>query len=184
MANTLRIILAAVAIGFAATSCFAQKSVDGLKPSHAAALQKYLSTHRTASFLQEHVIDDETLASMRKEIRRGMTPYYLVGDFNRDGVDDFAVILLREGKPKFSSEEETEARKNDVNLQLVVFNGGRKSGFTVAHTEDIEAPVTCFLNMSDGKKRKLYFAVYESDADTFILAPAGSGYIMEFEKPL
>ena len=159
----------------------AQKSVADLKPAHAAELQKYLSKDKSVGFLQEHVIDDETLKDMRKEIRKRMMPYYLTGDFNRDGRPDFAIILSRSGKPKFDSEEEAAARKDDVNLRLVVFNGTKK-GFTVAHTEDLEAPLTCFINLSDEKKPRLYFGVFRSDADTFILAPAGRGYIMEFDK--
>ena len=176
-----RTILECFLIGLAA-SVFAQKSIDELTPNHAAALQKYLSAHKTLGFLQEHVIDREILAGMRKYIRRGMKPYYLVGDFNRDGFKDFALILSREGKPKVSSEEGADARKEDVNLQLVIFNAKPKGGFAVAYEQEMEAPLSCFLDMSQGRKPKLYFAVFESDADTFVLAPAGGGYIVEFDE--
>lgn len=82
----------------------------------------------------------------------------------------------------FATTEEAETRKDDQNLMLVVFNGTTKGGFTVAHREKIEAPQTCFINLTDGKHPKLYFGVYESDSDTFILAPAGKGYIVEHDK--
>jgi hypothetical protein len=31
--------------------------------------------------------------------------------------------------------------------------------------------------------KRLYYGVFESDADTFILAADGKGYVIEFEKP-
>lgn len=165
-----------------AVSVLGQKSVDALRPKHAAELQNYLVTHEGEGFLQEHAVDDDTLADMREYFRKSFMPYYLTGDFNRDKVQDFAVLLTRAGKPVFATTEEAEARKDDQNLILVVFNGSAKGGFTVAHREKIAAPLTCFINMSDGKRPKLYFGVYESDADTFILAPAGKGYIVEYDK--
>lgn len=176
----------AIVILFAVTLCLAvgvngQRTVSELKPAHAVALQKFLSTHKGLGFLQEYAIEDETLADMRKYFGRGFKPYYVTGDFNRDGRSDFAMILSREGTPKFATEEEAEARKEDRNLALIVWNGTRK-GFVFAHAEEIEAPLTCMIQMSQEKKPKLYFGVYESDADTFALAPAGKGYIMEFDK--
>lgn len=178
----MKALLATFTLLVVASCASAQKTVADLKPAHAAELQKYLAKDKTVGFLQEYAFDEEGLKYLREAFHKGMMPYYLTGDFNRDRRPDFAVILGRTGKPKFESEEEAASRKTDVNLRLVVFNGTKK-GFTVAHTEDLEAPLTCFISLSDDKKRQLYFAVSESDADTFMLTPAGKGYIMEFEKP-
>lgn len=80
-----------------AVSVLGQKSVDDLRPKHAAELQKYLVTHEGEGFLQEHAIDDETLDEMREYFRKNFMPYYLTGDFNRDKFQDFAVLLTRAG---------------------------------------------------------------------------------------
>jgi hypothetical protein len=178
----MKLLRSSIVIVLIAFNGFAQKNVSVLEPSHAAALQKYLAAEKGVYFLQEHAIDDETLAEMRMYFGRRFKPYYLAADFNHDRVRDFALILSRAGKPTFDDEEEAAARIDDRNLRLVIFNGDRK-GFYVAHVEDIEAPPACFINLSDGKKKTLYFGVYGSDADTFGLAPAGKGYIMEFDKP-
>ncbi|HQX55170.1 MAG TPA: hypothetical protein PLP07_04535 [Pyrinomonadaceae bacterium] len=164
------------------SSVLGQKSVDDLRPKHAAELQNYLATHDGEGFLQEYAIDDKTLVEMRDYFGKSFKPYYLTGDFNRDRIQDFALLLTRSGKPVFATTEDAESRKDDQNLMLVVFNGSAKGSFTVAHREKIEAPLSCFIRMTDGKRPKLYFGVYESDADTFILASAGSGYIVEYDK--
>jgi len=175
----MKILFATVLLIVSTAAICAQKSVSDLLPSHAAALQKYLAANKDAHFMQEIVIDDDDLKAMRKYIRRGLKPYYAVGDLNRDGIRDFAVLLSGGRTAIFRNEEEAEARRNDVDLRLVIFNGTRKGGFTVAHIEEIEAPLESFIDIQG---RQLYFAVFESDADTRIFAKAGKGYIVEFEK--
>ena len=74
----------------------AQKSVSELPPAHASALQEFLTKHPELQFLSEREMDKETLKDMRKNFGARLTPYYRTGDFNRDGIQDFAMILAKE----------------------------------------------------------------------------------------
>lgn len=161
---------------------FGQKSVSELKPAHATALESYLRTNDGLLFRQEHNVNDEYLRSVRKWMGKNFQPNYAVGDFNRDGIKDFAVLLYRPGKPEYNGPEgegdPVTEHNPDYPLRLVVFNG-KKAGFRVAFSTDVMGPHAAFIRFEKG----LYYGVFESDADTFILAPAGKGYIVEFEKP-
>ncbi|MBS1769347.1 MAG: hypothetical protein JSS77_06770 [Acidobacteria bacterium] len=162
-----------------AVSVTAQNSVSDLAANHATALENYLSTNKTLTFRQEHNLSDEYLKSVREWFGRTFKPNYAVGDFNRDKIPDFAVLLYREGKPEPNVESnEISEHTPDYPLRLVVFNGENR-GFRVAYTFDLMGPHAAFIRF----EKKLYYGIFETDSDTFILAPAGRGYIMEFEKP-
>jgi hypothetical protein len=158
---------------------FAQTSASDLQPSHAAALERYLTANQNLAFRQEYNLDDEYLKSVHEWFSKSFKPNYAVGDFNRDRVKDFAVLLYRDGKCEPNEGITSEQHKEDCPLRLVVFNGQTR-GFRVAFTKDLMGPEAAFINFD----KKLYYGVFESDADTFMLTPAGRGYILEFEKPL
>lgn len=160
-------------------NAFAQKSVSELLPAHAAALQEYLAAHKNNGFRQEYVLDEEFLKAMRKYRSKGFKPNYITGDFNRDRIKDFAVLMTREGEP-VKNDSGTETHNPDYPLTLVIFNGLKKGGFRVAYNIDLMGPAAAFI---DYYQRSFFYGVFESDAYTFGLAPAGKGYIMEFEKP-
>ena len=156
----------------------AQQSVSQLAPSHVSTLERYLSKNKNLTFRQEHNLSDEYLKDVRKWMGKNFQPNYAVGDFNRDRWKDFAVLLYREGEPEPNEGITSEEHAVDHPLRLVVFNGSKR-GFRVAYAKDLYGPPAAFIAFD----KQLYYAVFESDADTFILAPAGRGYIMEFEKP-
>lgn len=151
----------------------AQRSVDELLPAHAAALESYMSANKALVFRQEYNLDDEYLKWLRESFGNGFKPSYAVGDFNHDKIKDFAVLLYRENEPT----ELSPADHPQQALRLVVFNGSDK-GFRVAYTRDLTGPAEAFINF----EKDLYYGVFETDAETFILKPAGRGYILEFEK--
>ena len=141
-----------------------------------------MSSSNNLRFRQEYDLGDEYLKDVRKWMGKKFMPNYATADFNRDKMIDFAVLLYRDGKPEFTGEDGKEGPVTEHNpdypLRLVVFNGG-KAGFDVAHTEDLMGPHAAFIAFD----KRLYYGVFETDADTFILAPKGKGYIIEFEKP-
>ena len=103
------------------------------------------------------------------------------GDLNGDGVSDFAVILSRRGARKDNGQGVAETHRYVYPLAVVIFNGTKKGTYNKALVEDIEAPYVCFLNTHTVKgKKKLYFAVFETDADTRIFSPAGKAYKIEY----
>ena len=77
-----------------------QKSVSSLSPAHASALQKYLAKHHDFDFVPESSCDGESLKAMREHFGARFAPFYKVGDFNHDGRQDFALVLLKAGAPR------------------------------------------------------------------------------------
>jgi len=157
-----------------------QKQMSDLDQKHAAVLETFLSRNVDYGFLSESVIDPQYLRDMRKDFK-SLKPYYKAGDLNGDGVSDFAVILSRRGARKDNGEGVAETHRYVYPLAVVIFNGTKKGTYNKALVEDIEAPYVCFLNTHTVKgKKKLYFAVFETDADTRIFSPAGKAYKIEY----
>ena len=163
-----------IAVGVCAV--LGQKQMSDLGQKHAAALETFLSKNVDYGFLSESVIDSQYLRDMRKDFK-SLKPYYKAGDLNGDGVSDFAVVLSRKGDRKDNGEAVAETHRYSYPLAIVIFNGTKKGTYNKALVEDIEAPYVCFLNTHTVRgKRKLYFAVFETDADTRIFSPAGKVY--------
>jgi len=143
-------------------SVLGQKTVADLKPAHAVALEEFLSKNKDYGFLSEKVLDADYLKEMRKYFKN-LKPYYNVADFNHDGVLDFALILAKKGEIKDQGEGFAETHKYNHQLAVIFFNGIKKGGFRKAFIEDVEVPTACFINLSDEKRKRLYFGVFESD---------------------
>lgn len=171
------LVCVAIALACYAYRVDAQVSVSSLKTEHAIALEKFLSSTKGIDFLAETAIDEEYREFMRESFGKSMTPYYKVADFNADGVEDFAMILTREGKLKVE-EGLAESHKYRHPLLIVIFNGLGKGEFDVAHKREIESPLVGFLHMTYEKKSRLYFAIAETDY-TLSFTPVGKGYIVE-----
>lgn len=175
----MRTVAAVLMILLGITASSGQKRVADLHPSHAAALRSFLSKNKNHRFLSENVIGADHLKDMRKYFK-GHTPYYNVGDFNRDGINDFAVILSRDGSRKDNGDGMAETHRYDYPLTIVIFNGSRKGRYRPAFIENVTAPLVCFLNTEIVKKKKqLYFGIFETD-DIRILSPAGKGYVVKY----
>lgn len=176
----MKLILSLLCVFILSLICFGQKTVADLKPSHATALEQFLSKNKEYQFLSEKVISAEYLKEMRQYFSKSFQPYYRVADFNHDKILDFALILQRKREPTVSNLENAEGYKYDYPLAVIIFNGNKKGTFTKAFIEDIEAPLVCLLNVNGKKKKEIYFGVYASDADTRIFTPVGRGYIIEY----
>ena len=155
----------------------AQKFVSQLLPAHASALQQFLSKHPALEFLSESDYDREALKDMRKRFGARFMPYYRVGDFNHDGREDFALVLAKHTPPK-KDPDLADTHRFQYEVTVVVFNGLSGGGYKAVFVKNTTAPLVCFLAMSQGKKSKLYFAIYETDAG-FVIRPKGQGYITE-----
>jgi hypothetical protein len=159
----------------------AQRSLANLNPAHAASLEKFIRQRSHLTFLSEKEIDQQTLKDMRKNFGARLTPFYRVGDFNGDRLQDFAVILATVGAPPDDQGPGlAQTHRFRHQLSVVIFNGQKKGGYRVAFEKKITAPLVCFLYQTFEKRKKLYFAVYETD-EHFIMTPAGTGYRVEYE---
>ena len=145
----------------------AQRSVSEYTPAQRAALQSFISRNPSYQFIPETRFDAETLSAARNQwgFGRNFKPYYQTGDFNRDGRQDFAVILL------------SGRNADDPNrgMHVVVFNGARGNTYRVAHIEREEFSTALFINTS---RNRLHVGIMETDsAGCFV--PRGRGYIVE-----
>ena len=153
----------------------AQKSLSDLPAGHAAAIQTFLAQHPGLKFLTESAIAEKDLKYMRESFGAKFQPYYRKGDFNRDGKPDFAVILVKGGKPK---EDKNLAASHRFRYQVtvVIFNGQADDKYHPAFVKQVaSAPLVCLLSLSKEKQPKLYFGVFETD-EGFVMIPAGKGY--------
>lgn len=160
----------------------AQTRIADLKPAHAVALEQFLSKNKKYGFLSESTLDKDYLKEMRK-VFTNLRPYYNIGDYNHDGIQDFSLILSRKGKVKDNGEGMAETHRYEYPLAVVIFNGDRRGRYTKVFSEDIEAPLACFLKTERrGKRLGLYFGIFESDAGTRFFAAVGKGYIVKFPE--
>jgi hypothetical protein len=163
---------------FLSAGVMAQKSVSDLPPSQAAVLQQFLTKHAGLEFLSETVADQSILKDMRKNFGMNFKPFYRAGDFNNDGVPDFAMILVKEGGPTGDQGEDIAATHRSLyDITVVIFNGAGKT-YTQAFVKTTKAPRVCFLNTTNEKRKRLTFGVYETD-EGFTMTAFGKGYIIE-----
>lgn len=158
--------------------CTAQNSVSDMLPAHASALQEFLTSRPELDFMSERLIDRDYLKYMREQMGARFKPFYQTGDFNHDGWQDFAVILVKDAPP----EEDpglADTHRFRYQVTVVIFNGSRAGKYKPAFVKNTTAPLVCFINTTGGKKKQLYFGVFETD-EAFGMAPAGKGYIAEY----
>lgn len=156
----------------------AQKSVSELVPAHASALREFLTRHPELKFMSEKSIHQDYLQYMRGHLGARLTPFYQKGDFNGDGRQDSAVILARKGPPEDQGPELAGSHRYRYPITIVIFNGTKSGAYKPVFIKKLTAPLVCFLNTTGGRKKKLYFGVYETD-EGFTITPAGEGYIIK-----
>lgn len=162
-------------------SVFGQKTISELKPAHARALKRFLSKNKDYRFLSEKAFDADTLRQYRKDFGKSLMPYYRVGDFNRDGISDFALVLSRKGRRTVNTGEPGSPYQFSRPLAVMIFNGAKNGTFRNAFIEKVDKPPVSFLSWKPRSNEPLSFAVYATD-DYFMMNPAGRGYVVEFDE--
>lgn len=170
--------LAALLLLFLSCDAHAQKSISDLPPAHAAALQEFLSKQKSLVLLSEELYEPDILKDMRKEFGASLKPSYRSGDFNRDGVQDFAVILLKEGSPPKDQGPGIAASHRYLRDVTVVIFNGRAGTYKPAFVKATQAPLVCFLTLNFQKR--LTFGVYET-GEGFSMTPIRGGYRLEYQ---
>ncbi len=112
----MKLILSSLCIFILSALCFGQKAVADLKPSHAIALEQFLSKNKEYQFLSSKVIEAEYMKFIRESFGKTFEPYYQVADFNHDKVTDFAIILSRKGEKGREKGERRNFRRTQIRL--------------------------------------------------------------------
>ncbi len=162
-------------------SIFGQKTISELKLAHARAIKRFLSKNKDYSFLSEKAFDVDTLRQYRKDFGKLLKPYYREGDFNRDGIADFALILSRKGVRPTNTREAGSPYEFNHPLALVIFNGSKNGTFRNAFIEKVDKPLVSFLSWTPRGREPLSFAVYATD-DYFMMKPTRRGYVIKFDE--
>lgn len=170
-------LLTALLLVLLSCDAHAQKSISDLPPAHASALKEFLSKQKNLVLLSEEAYDQSILKDMRKFFGARLKPSYRSGDFNRDGVQDFAVILLKEGSPpKDQGSGIAESHRYLHDVTVVIFNG-TAGAYKPVFVKATQAPLLCLLNLNSQKR--LTFGVYETD-EGFSMTPVRGGYRIQY----
>jgi hypothetical protein len=137
---------------------------SNISAQHRTVLEKWLKQKPNL-----RVATAEDLDADRMQLAKDMfpdrvaSPFYVVGDFNRDGRKDFAVGLVIKNRPK--------------DLALAVFNApfGRTSAPAFYNENRFDRSDLLFIS-TDERKRDILQIGTGSDTRTVLLKPKGRGY--------
>lgn len=144
----------------------AQTEANHLRAQHREVLNQWLKTKPALRLATEKDCrNKEGLSATREENGKNYQPYYAVGDFNRDGRDDFAVALVNDAK-------------RSRNFAIAIFNGPFVTGQTKAANFFADG-----TDLSNGglvwlSGNRLLAGVFQSD-DCVRLIARGRGYVMK-----
>ena len=117
-------VLAMMFVACAANG-LAQKAKDQfahLKAEHKAAVKNYIGAKNLRPAMRVDCQNKFGLESLRRNAGSAAHPYYATADFNRDKIEDFAVVLY------------DSSQKADARFTLLIFNGTKSGAFKLAST--------------------------------------------------
>ncbi len=145
------------------------ESAPYLRAPHRAVLQQWLAGKPGLRLATEKdCLNKEGLKATRQENGQNYQPYYAVGDFNRDGQEDFAVALINPGK---------RSRR----FGIAIFNGPfnlrnpRRASVPPFFTEEIDLSDGGLVSLSGNR---LVAGVFQTDNCVW-LRPSGRTYVMK-----
>jgi len=156
-----------VATVFAPASQARQKrnTASHVRPQHKEVAEQWLASSvrraklRIAS--EKDCLNKSGLAATRKDRGRNYHPYYAVGDFNRDGREDFAIAFVND-------------RRRQGKFSFAIFNGPfGKSSVPAYIDENVDLSVMGFFY--GGRGSDLLLGEFESDY-CVIFKPLGRTY--------
>lgn len=130
-----------------ATAAQSDAEFSLLAAKHAEIVEKWLKTNSQWRIATDKDYDRANLKYARQEKGKSFQPFYVAGDFNRDGSEDFAVIVRRKN------------RKN--RFAAVVFNAPfGKNGKHTFFYDVLQADDMVIYNREN---KTLYLAPFASD---------------------
>jgi hypothetical protein len=161
------------------TLCFSvvsQDVVPWIKPSHQVVIDTWLQEHPGYRIANEKDCNrcEEQLRSIRKDSIGiwkpvpSYQPYYVMGDFNGDGNEDFAVVVISN-------------KKSTKRFVLLVFNAPF-DGSATPKPSFVSEPMNLaskglFFGPPRPKPYRLIIGPFESEGE--MLLPKGNAYIWE-----
>jgi hypothetical protein len=137
-----------------------------LRPEHKTVLERWLKEKRHLRLATESdLTDNEDLEIWRKDWGKDFNPYYSIGDFNRDGKNDFAVLLvdLMNGE--------------NHGFAIAIFNAPFTNKKAPNYFEDGYTDLgRCYIVYNQMAKRRLYLGMSESDVYCVTFYPKGLRY--------
>lgn len=141
-------------------------STADLRAPHRATVESWLqSKPRLRLAIEKDCLNIEGLAASRAEYGRDYQPYYAVGDFNRDGQQDFAVALIN-------------GQKRSRKFAIAIFNGPfnqRRPSLPAFFIEGSDLSEGGLFVLSGNR---LVAGVFQSD-DCVLLQPRRRTYVMK-----
>jgi hypothetical protein len=142
------------------------KLPEYLRPEHKPVLERWLKEKRYLRLATESdLTDKEDLGIWRKDWGKDFNPYYSIGDFNRDGKNDFAVLLI------------DLKNAQEHKFAIAIFNApfANKKGPNYFEDGYIDLG-RCYIVYNQMAKRRLYLGVSESDFYCVTFYPKGPRY--------
>ncbi|MGH9424984.1 MAG: hypothetical protein ACRD2L_01565, partial [Terriglobia bacterium] len=140
-------------------------TASNLRPQHKEVVEQWLKSSARLGTLRVATVVDclnkSGLAATRKEQGRNYQPYYAVGDFNRDGREDFAVAFVND-------------RKRQRKFSFAIFNGPFGKGSVPAYIDEA-VDISQMGFVYGGKGSDLLLGEFESDY-CVIFKPRGKSY--------
>ncbi|MCA1605649.1 MAG: hypothetical protein LC775_09300 [Acidobacteria bacterium] len=137
-----------------------------LRPGHRTVVENWLKLRTDLRLATEaDNTNKEGLAATRRDRGRLYQPYYVVGDFNGDRKEDFAVAVVRK-------------KRSEWPFVFAIFNGPVAGAKKPSFTADAElSDGGIFYNPQNPISQfRLGFGTFESD-DCVILRPRGRTYV-------
>lgn len=120
--SSLFLIIFTFALSASAQTNGSKSAFAHLQKEHAAALQAWLKSKTNLRPAQVSDCKNKAGLKLMRESESKFHPYYAVYDFDKDGREDFAVVL-------FDSRQKLNAR-----FTLLVFKGDAEGNFKTAYT--------------------------------------------------
>jgi hypothetical protein len=166
LSGSSAVLLIAFASAVTAVGLVPQQSVSNLAPRHQTVVDRWLAVKPALRLATESDCrNKEGLKATRQHNGQSYQPYYAVGDFNRDGQEDFAVALIN-------------PRKTARKFAIAIFNGSANSRWSNAPNFLVEG-----VDLVDGglvltPGNRLVAGVFQSD-NCVTLRPTGKRYRMK-----